>query len=182
MVNHLKLNSNLIPSNPKEQIDFIIKCFDFSDNTCGKIEFILDHKAMWLAIYREKNTFTWLSDKNIDQCKWALQYIENKDKNKIFIKYSPSSDNDIYTSIIVNYDLWVAHEDTKFRFLTQIKQSWNKRKQIASLKEKKSKQCSFIISVDSKNTLKNMADQQGVTQNALLEKLINKEAKARLLI
>lgn len=172
---HFSITTNQIPISSKEQISFIIKCFDNTEPAVNKIDLIFDFKADWQMIYNKTSTFQWLSEENIDQCKWASQYIINK--NFYHFYAHPSSESELYNSIVANYDLWTAHEDTKFRFLDNMKKSWNKRKHIASLKEKDLKQCTFIISQHCKDTLKTMAEQQGITQNALIEKLIYKEAQ-----
>ncbi|WIH20957.1 hypothetical protein [Photobacterium damselae] len=166
-----KLNNT--PISTKEKKDIIIDFFDLSEVTkIDKVQILNNINNDWYDIETIDN-FSWLNKNNPDLCSWALNYTnEHLQKNYSFYFMTPDVkvENDYYRLLLV-FDTWNTHPDTKKLFIQSIKKAYAQKK--FRDKQVGKKQCSFNLSQKSINQLDLLSEIQGVPKNHILESLIN---------
>ncbi|MBA5682367.1 hypothetical protein H3N34_03930 [Photobacterium damselae subsp. damselae] len=166
-----KLNNT--PISTKEKKDIIIDFFDLSEVTkIDKVQILNNINNDWYDIETIDN-FSWLNKNNPDLCSWALNYTnEHLQKNYSFYFMTPDVkvENDYYRLLLV-FDTWNTHPDTKKLFIQSIKKAYAQKK--FRDKQVGKKQCSFNLSQKSINQLALLSELQGVPKNHILESLIN---------
>lgn len=108
----------------------------------------------------------WLKESNQDQCRWAFHYL-GLDKGQ-FAFHTPT-DTPYYTHVVRDIQSWENNFRTRAR-IAAMKAAWRQKKfrQNNPLKTP----YSFFLKKSTKKHLAKCADQAGLTQNQLLEKLI----------
>lgn len=164
---------NKTPISTKEKKDIIIDFFDLvAVPKTDKIQILNNINNDWYDIETIDN-FSWLNTNNPGLCSWALNYTnEHLQKNYSFYFITPDVkvENDYYRLLLV-FDTWNTHPDTKKLFIQSIKKAYSQKK--FRDKQVGKKQCSFNLSQKSINQLALLSELQGVPKNHILESLIN---------
>ncbi|PSV24145.1 hypothetical protein [Photobacterium kishitanii] len=164
---------NKTPISTKEKKDIIIDFFDLVAVTkTDKVQILNNVNNDWYDIETVDN-FSWINKNNPDLCAWAINYINEYSQKKnlfFFMTSDVKVENDYYRLLLI-FDTWNAHSDTKKLFIQSIKKAYAQKK--FRDKQVGKKQCSFNLSQKSINQLTLLAELQGVPKNHILESLIN---------
>ncbi|PSU83831.1 hypothetical protein CTM67_00720, partial [Photobacterium phosphoreum] len=112
-----------------------------------------------------------------DLCAWAINYVtEYSQKNNVFFFMTSDVkvENDYYR-LLLTFDTWNAHSDTKKLFIQSIKKALSQKKYRDKQVDKK--QCSFYLSEDIIKKLSFLSNIKDNPKNQILEDLILEEYK-----
>lgn len=173
------LNLKLNPASSKERLEEIVKFFDRIEQPLPWKKLLLDAlKAEWAKIYGVRKPFTWLKADDSEQCEWAWNYISTSNPTSDFSTPStcgltPVNQKERYLAIYAAYDCWNTHPDTKKIFCLNFNKAWHQKKHRDSRQGKKA--CNLVLTSEAKAKLDQMAQEQGITLNRLVETLIENE-------
>jgi len=150
----------------------IITFFDISLKTrLEKQNFLSQLKGYWEIYFRVGEKFKWLDKNDRRLVEWAWNYFKSNNIPLGFTSFSKESE--VYVGLIVMFELWEAHTDTKKLFIFNMKKALSQKKQRDKLDGKKA--YNIVMSEDIKQKLDALAKEQDRKINQTLERLINKE-------
>lgn len=126
----------------------------------------------WDKLADDGLDINWLREKNPSQCKWAWDYLLNK--KRAYLKFNSMSARNRYEHVITSIDLMPPSE-SKELLLLRMNKAWNQKNQRDQLEGKKS--CNFILDLEVKRRLDEIAKHDKSKLNATIERLINDEYK-----
>ncbi|QEW05862.1 hypothetical protein [Nitrincola iocasae] len=175
---NLKLKSS--PASSNERFEEIIKFFDRVGQPMEWQRLLIDElKKRWAYIYNARNPFSWLKQDDAEQCAWAWDYISHRntpvryDNSPATSEFSPVNLKEKYLSIYAVYDCWETQPDSKKLFCHNFNKAWHQKKLRDSRQGKKV--CNLVLREDVKRKLDQMAHDQNMTLNRMVESLIENE-------
>lgn len=165
------IKSNAI--NHQEKYNYICDhIINLSYNKKTKLNLIDNLKTSWINVSEEHIITNFLSGKNINQCKWSVEYL-NKNKNVEF-DFKITSEKDYYDNVILYFDT-CSDLFKKELLITKMKRAWSQKKS----RDAKNgfKYYNFNMKENIEKKLSEMSRELNISKNLLVEKIIEKEYK-----
>ena len=171
LYDQMRLDIN--PASTKARYESIIRFFDTLGASVNDIELYFSFLKEALNNINSYS-FTWLDEKDEEQCQWAWDYIKKSD-NGIYNRYiqTPIGENERYLFVIASFDYWYAHADTKLRFLDKMRNAWMQKKHRSKQVKENRKPLNTNLDEEVKKRLNLLAKLQNKTISETLEDMIN---------
>lgn len=155
----------------EEYYDDIVGYVDKLQNRNEKESLLFNLQSSWLNFFKLGEKFKWIDQGNESLVKWAWDYCHSKNIPLNFIPVAKETER--YVSLIIMFNHWDAHPDTKSLFLVHIKKALNQKKQRDKRDGKKA--YNIVMSEDIKGKLNTLAEHHDRKINQTLERLIKQE-------
>lgn len=154
-----------------------IAIFDYWASTApstmrDKINFCQSLQLAWHNYTRTDRFFAWLEDGDTER-KREFFWGWLKSKNHHFGHEQAPLQN--HEDLLIFFDRTTFNESDKELFSTKAKKAWDQQERRNNSKDKK--QCNFILSENTISKLKMLAHKHGLTRTAIIELVIESEAK-----
>ena len=130
-------------------------------------------KYEWTMLSKIRLNWSWLDEKDKEQCEWAWDYLSKKNRAILLCNSMPSDSR--YDHIITSIDLLNDSHIDKVSLLEKMNKAWNQKSQRDKLSSKKS--CNFVLDLKVKKKLDEIAKCYDLKINKTIDLLIDNEYK-----
>jgi len=156
----------------------VVECIDavfFDGHPSEKKDWLADLKVLWGKARTLDSDTKWLDANNIEQLKWAWQYLEDTPyRAKLEVLITPE---EYYHAVLASLDcMYTSESDTRAErdlFLIKFRKAWSQKKFRADGKTKKPYH--LPLTAKAKESLEKLAAIKNCNENDVLEDLINRE-------
>jgi len=168
---------NVERNNTDERLTDILNAFYGGEADAQQQEDILDHlKVKWHEIRLNETIVHWLEENNPKHWSWAWSYLQNITQRPLEPAWIPVNDAEKKAAVIATIDL-SDNVDRKVLVIDKMKKAWSQKK----FREKSSgrKPYSISMTLNTKQKLNALAEENGMKINEMVEYLIRNEFKKR---
>ncbi|ETX12285.1 hypothetical protein MUS1_01375 [Marinomonas ushuaiensis DSM 15871] len=163
--------------NTADRLTDILNAFYGGEANAQQQEDILNHlKVKWNEIHLNETIVNWLEENNPVHWAWAWSYLQNITQRPLEPAWIPVNDAEKKAVVIATIDL-SDNVDRKVIIIDKMKKAWSQKK----FREKSSgrKPYSISMTLNTKQKLNALAEENGMKINEMIEYLIRNEFKKR---